>query len=71
MERGYPVWEVPSGAHPLLSAHVHMWIFPGRNQDGAETDFTLEQSFMSLCSSVYFPWAKPNGEYLVEITKKH
>lgn len=66
--RGCPV---QGAAHPLLSARVHVWIFPGKNQDGPETDLTLEQCFMSLCSSVYFPWAKANGEYLVEIAKKH
>lgn len=37
--------------------------FPGSNEDRAEADFTLEQCFISLCNSVYFPWAKPNGKY--------
>lgn len=56
---------------PGILVIIACGFFPGRKQDGAETDLILEQCFMSLCSSVYFPWAKPSGEYLVEVAKKH
>ena len=45
---------------------AHTDFFPGSNEDRAEADFILEQCFISLCNSVYFPWAKPNGKYLLD-----
>lgn len=51
--------------HFLILMCTHRF-FPRSNEGRAEADFTLEQCFISLCNSVYFPWAKPNGKYLLD-----
>lgn len=57
------------GLPSSFCAHVRtilfILFFPVNNKDVAKADFALEQCFISLCNSVYFPGAKPNGKYLL------